>query len=354
MTPRYAEARLARVRSARRADRPSVSVVVASNRERALLDACLSSLLPQCARQGAELIVARAASPNEVAALARAMPQVRFVAAPRDATIPQLRGIGMNEAAGDIVALTEDHCVAEDHWLEVIMRHAMEGADVVGGVVGNAQRARAVDWGAYFAEYGFFAPGRPDGDGGAPLLTAANVAYSRRVLDAVVAWARQGEWENVAHDRLLARGSILRFARTAEIYQNDNYRFGAFCADRFRHGRDYARRRLAEEPFTNRWLMLLAAPLLPFLLTGRVARAAGPTRWTTFLRALPATFAFLTAWSVGEAVGYLLGPSYPADDGSDADEPSADFGAAEPGVVESRVEASRGTESRAVDSRPAE
>ena len=28
-----------------------------------------------------------------------------------------------------------------------------------------------------------------------------------------------------------------------------------------------------------------------------------------FLRALPATFLFLTAWSVGEAVGYLRGPA---------------------------------------------
>jgi hypothetical protein len=314
VTPRSAEARLARARTPRRTDRPTVSVVVASNRERALLDACLASLLPQCARQGAELIVTRAASPNEVGALARAMPQVRFVAAPRDATIPQLRGIGMAEATGDIVALTEDHCVAENHWLEVIMRHAMEGADVVGGGMGNAQRSRAVDWGAYFAEYGFFAPSRPDADGDAPLLTGANVAYSRHVLDEVITWARRGEWENVAHDRLFARGSILRFARTAEIYQNKSYRFGAFCADRFEHGRDYARRRLVEEPYTNRWVHLAATPLLPLLLTGRVARAAGPTRWATFLRALPATLAFLTAWSVGEAWGYLLGPAYAAAD----------------------------------------
>jgi hypothetical protein len=258
---------------------------------------------------------------------------VRFIAAPREATIPQLRGIGMAEATGDIVALTEDHCIAKDHGVEVIMEHAMEGADVVGGGMGNAQRARTVDWGAYFAEYGFFAPSRPDGDGGAPLLTGANVAYTRRVLDEVVALARQGEWENIAHDRLLARGSILRFARTAEIFQNKNYRFRAFCADRYQHGRDYARRRLAEEPFTRRWLMLLATPVLPFLLTARVARAAGPTGWGTFLRALPATFAFLTSWSVGEGVGYILGPALPTETSAAEEverEPAASAGAPSP------------------------
>jgi hypothetical protein len=49
--------------------------------------------------------------------------------------------------------------------------------------------------------------------------------------------------------------------------------------------------------------------LLPPLLVLRVARAAAPGRWLTFLRALPATFAFLTAWSIGEAVGYARGAS---------------------------------------------
>ncbi|MGI8497105.1 MAG: glycosyltransferase family 2 protein [Gemmatimonadaceae bacterium] len=290
-------------------DAPTLSVVVASNRDRSLLDACLASLRGQCVRAGAELIVARAGLEHEAAALRRVFPGVRFIAAPADASIPQLRGIGMAEAAGDIVALTEDHCVADEHWLETIARHAGEGggADVVGGGMDNAQRARAVDWGAYFAEYGFFAPSRKSDELAVPLLTGANVAYHRRVVDQVVELARQDEWENVAHDRLLASGSILRFASTAAIYQNQSYSFGPFCVDRYQHGRDYARKRLAEAPGVKRWLHLMGTPLLPFVLTWRVAQAAGEQRRGTFIRALPATFAFLAAWSVGEAVGYLKG-----------------------------------------------
>lgn len=296
--------------------RPAISIVVASNRSRALLNSCLASLRPQCQRHSAEIIVARSGPTTELNELRRTMPDVHFVAAPPTASIPELRGLGMAESTGDIVALTEDHCVADETWVETLLRHAQDPADVIGGGMGNAQRNRTVDWAAYFSEYGFFSDHRADGaNADRPLITGANVAYKRRVVHEVVRWAQQGEWENVAHNRLLARGSALRFVRTAAIYQNKNYRFGEFCVDRYVHGRDFARKRLAEDSASRRWLLLCATPLLPALLTYRIARAAAPARWTTFLRALPLTFAFLTAWSVGEAAGYLRGPAPAPSDG---------------------------------------
>ena len=296
-------------RGPRRGSSPTISVVVASNRDKALLNACLGSLLGQCQRMNAELLVARAGTAADVSSLGKTYPSVRFVAAPPDASIPQLRAIGMAQAAGDVVALTEDHCIADDHWVETLTQSANGGADVVGGGMDNARRSRAVDWAAYFAEYGFFSPDRPETKSDTPLLTGANVAYSREVVADVIAWAQNGEWENVAHSRLVAQGSMLRFARTAAIYQNQTYTVSGFCVDRYEHGRDYARKRLAESPGSSRWFLLAASPLLPPLLTWRVARAAARSRWGTFLRALPATMLFLTAWSVGEAVGYLKGPA---------------------------------------------
>ena len=292
----------------KRSNAPAVSVVVASNRSAALLGACLNSLVPQCARLGAELVVARSGEPLDVAGLSRGYTGLKVVAMEADATIPQLRGAGMAMATGDIVALTEDNCVADPHWIDMLVGGAREGVDVVGGGMDNAQRERAVDWAAYFAEYGFFSGTRRAPDGATPLLTAANVAYTRRVVDDVVDWARSGEWENVVHDRLLGRGSVMRFVGTAAVYQNTNTRFWDFCRDRYEHGHAFARRRLAENPESSRIALLAGSPLLPMLLTARVARAAASTRWGAFMRALPATFAFLTAWSVGEAVGYVRGP----------------------------------------------
>lgn len=302
-------------RSVRLAETPSLSVVVASCRERQLLDACLQSLLPQCQAEAAEVVVARAGSPEELRELERAYPTVQFLQAPPESTIPELRAEGMAAAEGDIVALTEDHCVVAEDWLAQMLRAQAGGADVVGGAMDNAQRQRAIDWAAYFAEYGFFAEGEARA-GAEPLITGANVTYSRRVLVDVIRWAREGEWENVAHARLAAQGSAMQFLRTAAVYQNQNYRFWDFCRDRYEHGRDYARRRLVDEGTGRRWVYLPGTVVLPGVLLRRVARALGPEQRRPFLRSLPLTLAFLAAWSAGEAVGYWRGPANAESDAS--------------------------------------
>lgn len=291
----------------------ALSVVVASFRDHRVVDACLAALLPQCEAVDVELIVARAGDAADVARLVVAYPTIRVVALPRDADVPRLRGAGLAAASGKLAALTEDHCVADAHWVATMRRYLGHPSDVVGGTMDNASRTRAIDWGAFFAEYGFFARRRPwtAPDGAAPLLTGANVAYARRVLDPVASWMVDGAWENVVHDRLRARGGTLVFEPAARVAQNLTYAFGPFMTDRYRHGRDYARARVAESPAVNRGVRAVLALLLPPLLAWRVARTAVDSlgRAAVFAWALPFTLAFLGAWAVGEAVGYVRGPS---------------------------------------------
>ena len=259
-----------------------------------------------------ELIVARADEPSALAALGSAHPSVRFVRVDRGTALPSIRGAGLAAALGRLAALTEDHCVADARWVETLRPYADSRIDVVGGAMDNAQPRRALDWGAFFAEYGFFsAVASPAAGGSPPLLTGANVAYARRVLPDVAAWMSAGDWENVVHDRLRAQGAAFAFEPRARVGQNLTYAFGAFIADRFRHGHDYARVRLAESPGSNRWVRIGASLLLPPVLTWRVARTAtgSTSRALAFTRALPFTLAFFCAWAAGEAVGYLRGPS---------------------------------------------
>jgi hypothetical protein len=198
--------------------------------------------------------------------------------------------------------LTEDNCVADARWADALLS-AGAAADIAGGRMDNAQFRRAIDWGAFFAEYGFFAGLEPPRGG---QLTAANVLYRDSVRALAAQWMSTGVWENVVHARLRSAGARLVYAPQAVVRQNLTYRLGRFCTDRYIHGRDYARARLGEHE-GSRLRGLVSAVLLPPLLTYRVARIAGPGRWSDFLRALPATMTFLTAWSVGEAMGYLLG-----------------------------------------------
>ena len=283
---------------------PAIAVAIASFRARHLLEASLESILPQAQAIGAPVVVARDISCGDIDEFSRAFPTVRFVPAPPQVGIPRLRALALAQTRGAWAALTEDNSVADPDWL-VRLLAASDGVEVVGGAMDNAQRARLTDWGAFFSEYGFFATGGGK-NAKCPLITGANVAYRRDAIDKVLELASQGEWENVIHFHLAAAGARLRFAPEARIRQNLRYTFQAFCLDRYEHGRDYARRRLQDEG-RRRWLYLSGALVLPLLQTLRVARATDPGNRGVFLRALPFTFAFLAAWSLGEAVGYWRG-----------------------------------------------
>lgn len=279
------------------------SLVVASNRSAALLDACLASLRA-VQQHGVEIIVARPENLDPpIPALRRRYPFATFIEAPRASTIPHLRGIGLSRSRGGATAVTEDHCLATDGWLAAF-ESAIPGADVVGGSVGNA-RERPVDWAAYYSEYGLFSWTRPAApEQSMPLLTGANVVYRDTVRDRVAAWASDGVWENVIHARLHAEGCALRFAPDARLLQNQEYGLLSFCRDRFQHGRAYAANRTVGAA-PRRWAAAGAAPVLTVVLLARVARASASVNPGAFVRALPYTAAFLASWSLGEAAGYL-------------------------------------------------
>jgi hypothetical protein len=284
-----------------------VSIVIASPRDARLLEACLRSVMPQALELNAPLIVARPGDPASVkAATALAGSLGVPVAVAGNPTLPELRGAGLRAVQTPFAALIEDHCIATPGWLSALTA-ATGDADVVGGRMGNAQQARSADWAAYFAEYGFFT-GQPIG-GGPPLATGANVLYGPRALPLAAAWATEGFWEDVIHARLIAAGCRLAVTPAAEIQQNLHYEIVDFCRDRFRHGLDYARARLTEQPSLHRWVRAAASPLLPLVLVRRVGAGVAAADRAAFFRALPLTLMFLGAWALGEMMGYVRGPA---------------------------------------------
>ena len=285
----------------------TVSVVVASFRDLAILEQCLDSLRPQCRALGAELLVARA-SRETAAELDSLAEGCRIAPARADASVPELRGVGLAAARGEWVAITEDHCVADPKWLATLLAARQPGVQVLGGRMGNARRERSTDCGAFFAEYGFYGitPGCRRA-GVAPLVTQANAAYHRSVLADIAQWARAGSWENVIHDRLFAAGRRFALVPEARIYQNLHYGLGAFCRDRYRHGRAYGATRAKGLPAGRRALLLAGTPLLPAVLGSRIYRCVDPAERRYWWRGFPAMFAFLSAWAVGEAAGYVRG-----------------------------------------------
>jgi hypothetical protein len=126
---------------------PEVAVVLASTRSRAQLDACLASLIPQCRTAGVSLVVVRADTQDAVERLRSDAPGVRIVAAPPSATARELRTLGMLEAAGDIVALTDDSSVRDAAWVDPLRRARRilgpESLSAADEATGSARNQRA-------------------------------------------------------------------------------------------------------------------------------------------------------------------------------------------------------------------
>jgi hypothetical protein len=120
--------------------------------------------------------------------------------------------------------------------------------------------------------------------------------------------ARPDEWDRAVHRPLRARARLLGLPEAAHTRSCEKgLDLLTCCVDRFQQGRKFAQQRLAAAPTLTRLLLAVTALLLPPVLTWHIARAAVPTSTTTTLRTVPATFALVTAWSLGEALGYLRG-----------------------------------------------
>jgi hypothetical protein len=95
------------------------------------------------------------------------------------------------------------------------------------------------------------------------------------------------------------------------VQQRDDLRLRDALIERFAWGRSYAGVRSAGFARGRRLGFALATPLLPLLLSARIAalvwRRGGVARIGRFVGALPWVLLLLAAWSAGEAAGYAAG-----------------------------------------------
>jgi hypothetical protein len=135
--------------------RPTLSVIVSTRKDPALLLAWMEGLADQVRRADAEIIVATCADRIS----AQGSVAVRHL--PNASTF-DCRAAGFSAAAGDIVAFTEDHCVVPDDWCARILSAFAARPDLVmlGGAVANGSTARIADRMNYWMTFAAYAPGQ--------------------------------------------------------------------------------------------------------------------------------------------------------------------------------------------------
>lgn len=283
---------------------PRLSVVVGSHDARASVLDCLASLVPQCEAGGAELVVVDNSTDGTAPLIREAYPEVRLLSSER-AHIPELWAEGIAATSGAIVALTTAHAVPASDWVAQMLRSHDVAHAGVGGVIAQDPAASLADWAVYFCRYHAFLPHVEAAV--VPEIAGDNAAYKRAALDAVSETWRHGFWEPPVHAALRANGHTLWRTPDVIVVHRRSLGMGGFLRNRLQHGRQYGRDRAAGRPWTDRAVLAARTPLVPFVLTGRVASAVFRRRYHlgAFVGALPLIATFYVAWAMGELRGIL-------------------------------------------------
>lgn len=277
---------------------PTVTVVIGSNASSESLAACLEALEGQ--RDGVEVLV-HEGQPSSSELHAR-FPWAEFAVA-RDQLVPEHWRDGIDRASGDIVALTIAQMIPAPDWIATI-RRLHEEHDVVGGAIEPGRGLRLVDWAEYFCRYARDMP--PFEPSGNVELAGDNAAYKRPLLESIAETYRQGFWEPVSHRRLAADGITLWHDPSLIVRQGRSAGVGAFVRQRLLHGRRYGHQRGAHFSRARNLIGVIAAPLVPVLMTARVLRQVfGKGRYRgRSLLALPVIVAYNAVWAYAEARGH--------------------------------------------------
>lgn len=285
---------------------PSVTVAVVGICSREHLERCLSGLGAQQDAPAFDIVVVHDPHIVGIPEVAERYPAVRVVSNEGQRTPLELAARAIREASGDVVLLTEDHCIPAPDWVGVLVREVLQpDRAAVGGLVETDPGASSIDWAFYYVDFFRYSQAIPAGP--SPSLTVCNVAYRREHLDAVA-----DKWQTIFHetainDALRGRFGPLWLTPAARVSMRRNVRFGDAVYERYAFGRLFSCTRLEFASGLRRLYYLLFSPALPLLLLYRMGRKAAGERASIrrFLHALPQLTALVAAWSWGEWLGYL-------------------------------------------------
>lgn len=284
----------------------TLSVIVIAICSSTYLDRCLDALKRQTGVNEFEIIVVYDKRLEDIPSLNRKFPDVRMYTIKNMSTPEELATLGIRKAGGDIIALTEDHCIPEEDWCSNILEAHESPYAAVGGAI-KCVTENMIDWAFAFCDYYRYLPPVPEGP--SPYLTVCNVAYKRLALEKVVrAWGDKFH-EVTVNDALLNGGETLWLSQKLTVCQKRNVGFFNALRERYSFGWLFGSTRAVSIDPQRRFLYFVAAPVIPFLLIFRMCKnvVLRKTSIPIFIRAFPVIFSFTIAISFGEFLGNIAG-----------------------------------------------
>lgn len=279
---------------------------------------CLAALAAQQGVQGLDVIVPWDDSVPGMADIARRFPAFSFPALGRLTTarawqsasgqhelFDRRRAAGLALVTGDVIAILEDRGVPRPDWAAKLLdAHTRLPHAVIGGGIELGRQAplnRAV----FFCDFNRYQP--PFEAGPREWVSDVNIGYKRRAIDATREIWRERYHETSVHWALVRMGEVLFLSPDFIVEQmRDNLSLGSLVGERFAWGRLFAYTRAREMGLGSRLALTAGSVVLPLVLLLRHARMQqAKGRLGGFLRVAPSVAVLLTAWSLGEALGYL-------------------------------------------------
>lgn len=288
-------------------DRPAVSVVVPTRSAWPALKPVVDALQPQIVAAEGELVVVDGTETGEAldSAAGGVPPQfVRVIAAP-GADVFELRAIGIFEAAGQIVALIEDHCVPTSDYLLAILRgHNARPEQAVAGAVTNGSAERLVDRVNFLLVHARNLPPMPTVPEPGWIPTPSNISYKRDVVPATL--PERGWLETKLNVELLFASQVAVDDRIAVSHVQSTGRLGT-VRNHFHAGKSMGG--LARATIGNRgaqlWWGCQMTLKLPVGLVRPIWRLQG--RSSAEPCSLPSLLSLAVVISAADALGFACG-----------------------------------------------
>ncbi len=288
-----------------------LDIVMAAPANALKLEDCLSALEREMDRsdQSAAITLNVAHAGSIRTSSAQRFPHARWIECGAHATLPELWGRALMETRGEWVAMLDADCAVTEQWLSTALGLIAQHMELAGGAVEPRGLHSNVAWAAYFCDYGAFMP--PLAAGTAHAVTGNNLIVRR----ALFARAHLRElvtpqfWKAHFVHALSRQGIIAQNVPALVVYYEKNYRPWDWLVRRYEHARCFAAMRVAHAPMGLRAALAVFAPSLPLVLFVRLARSVLPKRRyrREFFRALAWILAGLSAWALGEWMGYWFG-----------------------------------------------
>jgi hypothetical protein len=278
-------------------DRLPLSVILATIEPWPDLANCLKVLAPQVAAVGGEIIVGDGHGEALDASTVAASDRLSWVRIP-GASVFELRARAVEQARGEIVALTEDHCIVGDDWCRQVLDgfRLNPAAMAVTGPVLNGSNDHSIDRANYLHTFGSCCPpvNKSQRERCPP---PANVAFRRAAIGPGPIPAGLIELDvnpRLFNDRLICVNDGMTVTHV------QSHGFWGTLRSHFDNGRSTTG--LHRSPLSRRQL--------PWTLYRDTVRVLSPgARSTRSMRAtMPLVFLLSCCHAAGEVAGILAGP----------------------------------------------